>query len=90
MNPGTFMSLVEEFERLEPAGARQFLLDLVLRPAAQAPGEYNADQFATAARAFLERLRDAGLDAVELDDIEATLDSFMEQQPEEPEQQQLT
>lgn len=41
-------------------------------------------------RAFLERLRDAGLDAVELDDIEATLDSFMEQQPEEPEQQQLT
>lgn len=50
MNPQTFMSLVEEFEQLEPAGTRRFLLDLVPRPAALAPGEYNADRFATTAR----------------------------------------
>ncbi|HEX5503135.1 MAG TPA: hypothetical protein VFW96_10970 [Thermomicrobiales bacterium] len=84
MNLQTFMQLVAELDALDPPEARQFLLDVVLRPAGLVPGQYNVDVFAETARGYLERLRDANIPGADIDDAETTLDSFMDEQPAAP------
>lgn len=84
MDLQTFMQLAEELDALDPPEARQFLLDLVLRPAGLVLGQYNVDVFAETARGYLERLRDVDIPGADIDDAEATLDSFMEEQPAAP------
>ncbi|HET8630841.1 MAG TPA: hypothetical protein VFL91_25765 [Thermomicrobiales bacterium] len=84
MDLQTFMRLVEDLDALDPPEARQFLLDLILRPAGLIPGQYNVDVFAETARGYLERLREANVPGADIDDAEATLDSFMDEQPAAP------
>lgn len=85
MDLQTFFTLIEEYERLESPEAKQFLTDLVLHPAALQSGQYNLDNVAVIAEGYLERLRDAGMAAVEIDEALETLQEFMNQQPNAPE-----